>query len=292
MNSIEDESVARLRPEVRPLDPEWSAATLQAILAEPAVPSVRTRGSGRRWRLRLAAGVAAGAVAAAVVGLVGPAGSPGTSPAAAALAGELLATHPEVGPGEYLHIKKVERTWGYGGAGTEAPSVLEYWIPGDRTSRWVERSGTAGDVEDHAFSDWGPKLYVEHSADPAILLEELRAYAKSQDEGADLHGLFTVAFWIVTDPVAPQSFKDEVMTAFQRAGGAQVVDPSFSAGGLQGAVLTIPEEPRLGFVIDPETSAFRGFVGHPEKDDTWVGPEAPMWTITFDYVATSDAPSA
>ena len=35
MKLIEDESVARLRPEVRPLDPEWSAATLQAILAEP-----------------------------------------------------------------------------------------------------------------------------------------------------------------------------------------------------------------------------------------------------------------
>lgn len=287
MKTIED-----LRPEVSPLDPEWSANTLRAILAEPGgvgSPKLPSIGNPRR-RVRFAAGIAAAAAVLTTVGLIGPFGSPGTPAAAAQLTAAHLSIHPEVGASEFLHIKKIERYWGYGGAGVEAPFTLEYWVPGDGESEWIERSGWPGDLETNSFDDWGPQIYVDHSSDPSSLLEELRGYATSQGESGDLHGLWTVAFWIVNDPVAPQVFKDEVMKALSTLDGVRVADPDFQVTGLSGRALTMGGKYDPWFVVDPTTSAFRGIVGHPEKDDTWVGPESPMWTITIESNVTPDAP--
>lgn len=36
---------------------------------------------------------------------------------------------------------------------------------------------------------------------------------------------------------------------------------------------------------------FRGLVGHPEKDETWVGPEDPMRTIVFDNDVVNESRS-
>lgn len=73
MNTIE-----RLRPELRPLDAEWSNATLQAILASPGaqLDHVKALAASRRTQRpigrRLAAMTAAAAIAGAVVtGVVG-----------------------------------------------------------------------------------------------------------------------------------------------------------------------------------------------------------------------------
>lgn len=287
MKTIED-----LRPEVRPLDPEWSASTLRAILAEPGgvfSPKLTLVGKPRR-RVRFAAGIAVAASVLTAVGLIGPFGSPGTPAAAAQLTAAHLSIHPEVGDNEFLNIKKIERYWGYGGAGVEDPFTLEYWVPGDGESEWIERSGRPGDLETNSFDDWGPQIYVDHSSDPSSLLEELRDYAASQGESSDLHGLWTVAFWIVNDPVAPQSLKDEVMNALSTLDGVQVADPDFRVTGLSGRALTMGGKYDPWFVVDPKTSAFRGIVGHPEKDDTWVGPESPMWTITIESSVTAEAP--
>jgi hypothetical protein len=278
MKTIDD-----LRPEQRPLDPAWSERTLRSILAEP---QVRTS----RRPVRLAVGLVAAAAAVTAVGLVGPFGTPGTPPAVA-LSVEHLSIHPEVGDDEFLHIEKVQRSWGYGGAGVQEPWTLEYWVPGDGRSSWIERSGDPGQLETNSFADWGPRLYVDHSSDPAVLLEELRDYAASQDEATDLHGLWTVAFWIFTDPVAPQSFKDEVARAVATVGGVRVADADFAAGGLAGRALSMGTRYDAWFVVDPQTGAFRGMVGHPEKDETWVGPEAPMWTLTFQTSVTDEAPA-
>ncbi len=287
MKTIED-----FRPQISPLDPEWSATTLRTILAEPAgarSPKLSFASNPRR-RIRFAAGIAAAATVLTAVGLIGPVGSPGTPAAAAQLTAAHLTIHPEVGPNEFLHIKKTERNWGYGGAGVESPFTLEYWVPGDGESEWIERSGSPGDLETNSFDDWGPQLYVDHSSNPSSLLEELREYATSQGESADLDGLRTVAFWIVNDPVAPQSLKDEIMLAVSTLDGVRVADPDFHVAGLSGRALTLGEEPAMWFVVDSKTSAFRGLVGHPEKDDTWVGPEAPMWTITIESSVTAEAP--
>jgi hypothetical protein len=288
MKTVED-----LRPEVIQPDPDWSARTLRAILAEPRGargPRLALVGKPRQ-RVRFAIGVAAAAAVLTAVGLIGPFGSPGPSAAAAQLTAAHLSVHPEVGADEFLHIKRVERDWGYGGAGAEDDrNTLEYWVPGDGTSEWIERSGRAGRLETHSFADWGPQLYVHHSSQPARLLEELRKYAASQGESADLHGVWTVAFWIANDPVAPQTLKDEVMKAISTVDGVRVADPDFDASGLSGRALTMGGKYEVWFVVDPNTSAFRGMVGHPERDKSWVGPQAPMWTVVFESSVAAEAP--
>ncbi len=289
MKTIED-----LRPEARSLDPEWSAGTIRMILSEPPGGHAAKLGvvDKRRRRVRLVVAVASAAAVLSAVGFIVPFGSKSLPAAAAQLTAEHLSIHPEVGASEFLHIKKVQRLWGYGGLGVESPFTLEYWVPGDGQSEWIERSGTPGELETHAFDDWGPKLYVDHSRDPAALVRELRDYAASNGEGRAVHGLWTVAFWIANDPVAPQSFKDEVMRALVTVGRVRVVDPDFRAGDLRGEALTIDGQHEVWFVVAPSTRAFRGIVGHPEKDQTWVGPEAPMWTITIESGVTSEAPNA
>ncbi|MFC5727802.1 MULTISPECIES: hypothetical protein [Nocardioides] len=248
--------------------------------------------SGRRHRrpLRLVAMVVATAAAIVIVGLAVPGG--GGSAVATPLTAAHLAVHPEVGPDEFLHIRRVERTWGYGKPGAvdhEGPR-LEYWIPGDGTSDWVERSVFGGRTYTHAFDDWGPKLYVQHAADVTGLLEDLRDYAQENQQRRDLHGLWTVAFWIVNDPTAPESFKTEVLNALVTLDGVKVADPDFTSPGLAGKAITIDGEHEVWFVVDPATGAFRGLVGHPEKDETWVGPEQPMWTSTFETDVVTRAP--
>lgn len=69
MNTIED-----LRPEIGPLDPEWSASTLQAILAERRGAHTASLGPvrppiGRRIAALAAAAAVAGAVATGIVTL-------------------------------------------------------------------------------------------------------------------------------------------------------------------------------------------------------------------------------
>lgn len=49
-------------------------------------------------------------------------------------------------------------------------------------------------------------------------------YALAYGESDDLRGLWTVAFWIVLDPVAPESFKTEVVRAVTSLDGVKVAD--------------------------------------------------------------------
>lgn len=246
---------------------------------------------GRRRRRRRVIG--AGLVAAAtlvVAGIVSPWGGTSTPAAAAALTMAHLSEHPEVGADQYLHIRRVERTWGYGTAGEMNPWMLEYWIPGDGSSEWVERSGEPGDRETNSFDDWGPDLYVNHSESTDGLLAELRDYAEDKEAGTGLRGLWTVAFWIALDPVAPEAFKDDVVRAVSSLDGVEIADPSFSSPGLDGRALAMGGPTDFWFVVDPVSGEFRGLVGHPEKDKTWVGPEDPMWTIVFDDDVVNDKP--
>lgn len=246
---------------------------------------------GRRRRRRRV--IAVGLVAAATLvvgGVVAPWGGLPTSAEAAALTSAHLAEHPEVGPDQYLHIRRVERTWGHGAAGEVSPSMLEYWVPGDGSSEWVERSGEPGDRETHSFDDWGPDLYVDHADSTDGLLAQLRDYAKDSEEGSGLPGLWTVALWIALDPVAPEAFKDDVVDAVSSLDGVRVADAAFTSPGLSGRALTMGGASDVWFVVDPASGDFRGLVGHPEKDETWVGPEDPMWTIVFDNDVVSDKP--
>lgn len=246
---------------------------------------------GRRRRRRRV--IAVGLVAAATLvvgGIVSPWSGTSTPAAAAALTTAHLSEHPEVGADEYLHIRRVERTWGYGEPGEVNGWMLEYWVPGDGSSEWVERSGEPGERETHSFDDWGPDLYVDHADSTEGLLAQLRDYAKDNEAGTDLHGLWTVAFWIALDPVAPESFKDDVVQAVSSLDGVQVADPSFSSPGLNGQALKMGGTTDFWFVVDPASGEFRGLVGHPEKDETWVGPEDPMWTIVFDNDVVSEKP--
>lgn len=246
---------------------------------------------GRRRRRRRV--IAVGLVAAATLvvgGIVSPWSGTSTPAAAAALTTAHLSEHPEVGADQYLHIRRVERTWGYGEPGEVNGWMLEYWVPGDGSSEWVERSGEPGERETHSFDDWGPDLYVDHADSTEGLLAQLRDYAKDNEAGTDLHGLWTVAFWIALDPVAPESFKDDVVQAVSSLDGVQVADPSFSSPGLSGQALKMGGTTDFWFVVDPASGEFRGLVGHPEKDETWVGPEDPMWTIVFDNDVVSEKP--
>lgn len=272
------------RPDVSAPD-DLTVRRARRSLLRRALAGYRRRRSARL----LLVGVTA-AAAMVLVGLVVPGG--GKPAMAAQLTAAHLAIHPDVGPGEYLHIKRVERFWGYGEpAVAEANSLgLEYWIPGDGTSDWIERSVLNGRAEVNTFDQWGPRLYVEHSADTVGLLEELRDYAQENGEGRDLHGLWTVAVWIALDPTAPSSFKNEVTNALQSLEGVTVADPDFTSPGLTGKAITIAGKHEAWFVVDPGSGAFRGLVGHPEKDNTWVGPEEPMWTMTFETEVVTETP--
>jgi hypothetical protein len=246
---------------------------------------------GRRRRRRRV--IAAGLVAAATLvvgGIVSPWSGTSTPAAAAALTTAHLSEHPEVGTDQYLHIRRVARNWGYGAAGEVDPWTLEYWVPGDGSSEWVERSGEPGDQDTNSFEDWGPDLYVDHADSRDALLAQLRDYAVENGEGSDLHGLWTVAFWIAVDPVAPEAFKDDVVRALSSLDGVEVADPAFSSPGLNGRAMMMSGTTEFWFVVDPASGEFRGLVGHPEKDETWVGPEDPMWTIVFDSDVVSDKP--
>lgn len=274
--------VRATRPHVPTPDPVTVIRARRALL--------RRALSGRRRRtLRLAvAGTAAAMVVA--VGIITPWGG-GASPAIAAqITAAHLAEHPEAGPDQYLRIKRVERLWGFGAKAAVEPWTLEYWVPGDGSGEWVERSGEPGNLDTNSFDDWGPKLYVDHADDIAGLLGELRAYAIENEEGDGLHGIWTVAFWIANDPVAPESFKTQVMKAISTLNGVRLADPHFASPGLSGQAITIDEPFNVWFVVDPASGAFRGLVGHPEKDQTWVGPEAPMWTLVFETEVVDDRP--
>lgn len=275
--------VRELRPDVTPPDQLTATRARRAVL--------RVALARRRRRVaRYAAGAVAAAAAAITIGIGVPGGG-GQSAMAAELTAAHLAVHPSVGKDEYLHIERVERTWGYGApAKVDSTLALEYWIPGDGSSTWIERSGAPGAREDNSFDDWGPRLYVEHASDPAGLLRQLRDYARANEQGADLHGVWTVAFWIVNDPVAPESFKTDVMNAVMTLDGVRTADPSFTSPGLSGLAITMDEPYGVWFVVDPASGAFRGIVGHPEKDKTWVGPEEPQWTVTFETDVVADAP--
>ena len=246
---------------------------------------------GRRRRRRRV--IAVGLVAAATLvlgGVVSPWSGTSTPAAAAALTTAHLSEHPEVGADQYLHIRRVERTWGYGEAGEVDGWMLEYWVPGDGSSEWIERSGEPGDRETRSFNEWGPDLYVNHAQDPEGLLVQLSDYALAHGESDDLRGLWTVAFWIVLDPVAPESFKTEVVRAVTSLDGVKVADSSFATPGLSGRALTMGGLTDVWFVVDPLSGAFRGLAGHPEKDETWVGPEEPMWTIVNEAEVVDGAP--
>lgn len=280
-----------LRPEVTEPD-QLTVLRARRTVLRTALARRRRRRVGRI----AIAGLVTAAATALVVGVVGPGSN---QPAVATqLASAHLALHPEVGRDEYLHIRRVERMFGYGPKVKVQPFTLEYWIPGDRTSAWTERSGMPGDLEDNTFDEWGPRLYVDHADDPAALLDQLRDYAEKGQLLPDeepraldpLEAVWTAAFWIVNDPVAPESFKTEVMNAVAGLPGVRVADADFTSPGLSGRALTRGERYPVWFVVDPQTGAFRGLVGHPEKDRTWVGPDGPMWTTTFETSVAAEAP--
>jgi hypothetical protein len=262
---------------------------LTVIRARRALLHRAMEGRRRRRRRVIAVGVVTAATLA-VVGITPPWGTTQAPAAAALLTSAHLAEHPEVRSDQYLHIRKVERNWGYGDAGQVNPWMLEYWVPGDGSSSWVERSGEPDDRETRSFDTSVPDLYVDHASDAEDLLVQLRDYARANGEGDDLRGLWTVAFWIVLDPVAPESFKSEVMRAVASLDGVKVADPTFSSPGVSGRALTMGGSTDVWFVVDPASESFRGLVGHPEKDETWVGPEDPMWTIVIESEVVNDAP--
>ncbi|MET0520604.1 MAG: hypothetical protein ABW156_01330 [Jiangellaceae bacterium] len=281
---IDELSLLReIRPDAPTPDPVTVIRARRALL--------RRALSGRRRRmLRLVVVGTAAAAMLVVVGIITPWGGGARPAIAAQLTAAHLAEHPEAGPDQYLHIKRVQRLWGYGKPAVVEPWTLEYWVPGDGSSDWVERSGEPGNLETNSFHDWGPRLYVEHAEDIPGLLGELRAYASQNEAGKGLHGIWTVAFWIVNDPVAPESFKTQVMKAISTLDGVRLADPHFASPGLSGRAIAIDEPFSVWFVVDPVSGAFRGLVGHPEKDQTWVGPEAPMWTLVFETTTVDNRP--
>lgn len=275
---------------VREQRPDTSAPDqLTVTRARRALLNRAMEGRRRRRRRVIAVGLVAAATLA-VGGVVSPWSGTSTPAAAAALTTAHLSEHPEVGADEYLHIRRVERTWGYGAAGEVNGWMLEYWVPGDGSSEWVERSGEPGDRETNSFDDWGPDLYVDHADSAGGLLAQLRDYARDNEAGSGLHGLWTVAFWIANDPVAPEAFKDDVVQAVSSLDGVRVADAAFSSPGLSGRALTMGGATDFWFIVDPVSGEFRGLAGHPEKDETWVGPEDPMWTIVFDSDVVDDKP--
>jgi hypothetical protein len=275
--------VRQNRPDVPAPEPVTVIRARRALLRQAL--------SGRRRRtLRLVSAATAAAVMLIAIGIITPWGGGARPAIAAQLTAAHLADHPEARSDQYLHIKRVQRLWGSGAKAVVDPWTLEYWVPGDGSSEWVERSGDPGNLDTNSFDDWGPRLYVEHADDVPGLLDELRAYAIKKGEGDDLQGIWTVAFWIVNDPVAPESFKTQVMGAISTLDGVRVAAPRFTSPGLSGQALTMDEPFPVWFVVDPATGAFRGLVGHPEKDKTWVGPEAPMWTLVFETEVVDDRP--
>lgn len=132
------------------------AATTETMRAK--VASARRR---RRLRYAVAAGVAASVVAAGAVTVRLGDHEVGGAPAAAAVferaAHAALAQHdPVVGPGQYLKITLVQRTWGessaangktlVGSDGLPATSEERWtrtiWIPHNVDSAWTVREGT------------------------------------------------------------------------------------------------------------------------------------------------------
>ncbi|HSX67119.1 hypothetical protein [Nocardioides sp.] len=280
---------------LREARPEVSAPDDLTVLRARRAVLRRGLAGRRRRRLRLITVGAAAVAAAVTIGLVVP--GTGRPAMAAQLASAHLELHPEVGPSEYLHIKRVHRVWGYGPGPAKGDLQLEYWIPGDGESPWIERHRsldpreTGRLIETKEFDNWGPKLYVDHADDIPALVEQLKDYAKANDQQRDLHGVWTVAFWVANDPTAPEVFRTKVMNALMSLDGVTIADPDFTSPGLTGKAVTIDGE-RVWFVVDPQTGAFRGLVGYPEKDKSWVGPEDPMWTTTYETAVVKDAPEA
>jgi hypothetical protein len=85
MNTLE-----RLRPQPPQLDPAWSAATLQRILASPPAETTPVRRTGR-GRVRVVAAAAVAAALSVVVGLV-TTGSPAAFAVEQASDGDLVIT--------------------------------------------------------------------------------------------------------------------------------------------------------------------------------------------------------
>ena len=250
-----------LRPVVQPFDAQWSAETLAAIFAQPAIKPRRTR-----RLILIAIPVAAALTMGGVLApsfLGGSSGGRGASAAATEIltraAGALDDQIPSTG--QYLNVKHVERLWTNG---TEHPSRggWEDWVPGDRSLPMIEQTTEDGRITDttpQPLDEFNRPYYSEYSSDESDLLDSLNRAAIKQDsdEGDRATNIWDQAFRELQDAAVPVTFKAAILRALTTVPGVTAVPTMNAVGDLQGTALIFKNDP-LAFVFDQESGVFRG----------------------------------
>jgi hypothetical protein len=297
-----DELLREARPEVAPPDPVVTVRARRALLRKALA-----RRTHRRYAVRAAIGLGAAAtiVAATVV-----AQSPdhGASAAAATIlersAARLDAARPPL-PGQYLYRKNVTLSWDFGPSPSDpqkedtqprtSPVTVETWVPTDPAKEVIQRT-----IDPDSKISWAVvsqstnDSYPIYRAQPhgTAMLDAMRDLVRRGGSGTsdDVANLWTAAFWLLSDPQTPDDIAAEVLRAIATVEGVRVVDRSADIEGKVGVALGIDSEHALDFVFDQADGAFLGIRTHPARTKSWVGPDEPVQTLSFESRVVDSAP--
>lgn len=297
-----DQLLREMRPEVSQPDATVTLRARRALLRKALA-----RRSRRRYAVRAAIGIgAAAAIVATTIVVQTP--DHGASAAAAEIleqsAAVLDASGPAL-PGQYVYRKNVELSWDYGPSANDpttadtrprtSPVLVETWVPTDPEQPLIQRTDDHNNPISWAVVDPTTNAnYPIYRDRPkgAGMLRALRDLARTSGSefSDDVTAVWGAAFWLLSDPQTPDAVNAEVLRAVALVDGVRVVDRHADLGGRFGVALGIDEKYPVQFVFDPNGGAFLGMVGHPARSKSWVGPDEPRWTMTFESRIVDSAP--
>lgn len=297
-----DELLREMRPEVAPPDSTVTLRARRALLRKALL-----RRTHRRFAVRavIATSAAAAIVAATVVSQTP---EHGASAAAAAIlersADKLDAARPPL-PGQYVYRKDVSLSWDFGPSPSDpyaedtrprtSPMTVETWVPTDPSKAVIQRTTDPNsEVTWAVVSQDTNDNYPIYRDQPrgAAMLDAMRdlVHRGGSATDDDVDNLWTAALWLLSDPQTPDDVSAEVLRAIATVDGVRVVDRHADINGKDGVALGIDSEDGLDFVFDPASDAFLGIRTHPAPTRSWVGPDEPVSTISFESGIVDSAP--
>ncbi|MGY2873381.1 hypothetical protein ACVW00_000571 [Marmoricola sp. URHA0025 HA25] len=297
-----DELLREARPDVAAPDPIVVLRARRALLRKALAR--RTR---RRYAVRVVIATSAAALIVAAT-VVSQTPEHGASAAAATIlersADRLEASRPPL-PGQYLYRKDVTLSWDYGPSPSDpsvedtrprtSPVTVETWVPTDPTKALIQRT-----IDSDLKVTWAVVSqdtngnYPIYRAEPrgAAMLQAMRDLVRREGSQSNDHtaDLWTAAFWLLSDPQTPDVVAAEVLRTIATVEGVRVVDRSADIAGKAGVALGIDSEHGPDFVFDPADGAFLGIRTHPARTKSWVGPDEPVQTLSFESGVVDSAP--
>lgn len=280
----------RIAPNGPPMSENARLRARRRLLKRALEPTPAQRRRRRYKRIAAAGSVAAVALVVVVGALPFGHGNVGASPAAAEvleLSAETNLGQPVPGPGQYLYVRKVSRSWYYG-PDSKAPGspsgakiedrIRESWIPGDRSKPWISRFtatlvvGGKPFVEAWSSRDYGTKLYRDYPHDPGDLLAKLRGMGGSGDLTGDA-AVWERGFDMLGDPTASPKFNAALLRALARLEGVKIVDTDVTVGNRTGVAISFAKhDPHSQLIIDPKTGLVIGGRRYAKHQESWTGP--------------------